>query len=160
MYIYIYIYIYIIYIRGGTASRTPRETRRASRQARRGTNDGQLERIAHHTLATANIYTYTPIIQNTVYIILIRRCKHLLVVVYKFLSCTLAYYIDGRMAGLMDGVVEWVAARSDGEGQMGPNKSLTQSVQQPTYDKINEKVLKKGNMGSALVGVAANCMLC
>ena len=37
-------------------------------------------------ISTANIYTYTPIIYNTVYIILIRRCKHLSVVVCKFLS--------------------------------------------------------------------------
>ena len=34
--------------------------------------------------STANIYTYTPISLNTAYIILIRHCKHLLVVVYKF----------------------------------------------------------------------------
>ena len=37
--------------------------------------------------STADIYTYTPIIYNTVYIILIRHCKHLLVVVYKNMSC-------------------------------------------------------------------------
>ena len=36
--------------------------------------------------STADIYTYTPIIKNTVYIVLSRHCKHLLVVVYKFLS--------------------------------------------------------------------------
>ena len=37
--------------------------------------------------STANIHTYTPHIYNTVYINLIRHCKHLLVVVYIFLSC-------------------------------------------------------------------------
>ena len=36
--------------------------------------------------STANIHTYTPISYNTVYISLIRHCKHLLVVVYKSLS--------------------------------------------------------------------------
>ena len=36
--------------------------------------------------STANIHTYTPIVQNTVYIILSRHCNHLLVVVYKLLS--------------------------------------------------------------------------
>ena len=41
-------------------------------------------------LSTAKMYTYTPIILNTVYIFLIRHCKHLLVVVYKFLSRTYA----------------------------------------------------------------------
>ena len=34
------------------------------------------------------MYTYTPINYNTVYIVLIRHCKHLLVVVYESLSCT------------------------------------------------------------------------
>ena len=38
----------------------------------------------------AAIYTYTPLIQNTLYIVLIRHCKHLLVVVYKLLSRTMA----------------------------------------------------------------------
>ena len=36
--------------------------------------------------STANIYTYTPIICATVYMVSIRHCKRLLVVVYKFLS--------------------------------------------------------------------------
>ena len=36
--------------------------------------------------STANIYTYTPIMCNTVYIILRRHCEHLLVVVYKLLG--------------------------------------------------------------------------
>ena len=36
--------------------------------------------------STANIYTSTPTIQNTLYIILIGHCKHLLVVVYRSLS--------------------------------------------------------------------------
>ena len=35
---------------------------------------------------TANIYTYTPIIKNTVYIMFIRHCKRLLVAVHKSLS--------------------------------------------------------------------------
>ena len=39
--------------------------------------------------STANIYTYTLIVNNTVYIILIRHCKHFLVVVYQFLSCNI-----------------------------------------------------------------------
>ena len=36
--------------------------------------------------STANIYTCTPIVYNTVYINLIRHRKHLLVVVYKYVS--------------------------------------------------------------------------
>ena len=40
-------------------------------------------------LSTANIETYTPIVYNTVYIILIRHRRHLLVVVYKFVLCKL-----------------------------------------------------------------------
>ena len=36
--------------------------------------------------STANIYTYTPIVYNTIYISLTRRCKHFLGVVYKLLS--------------------------------------------------------------------------
>ena len=36
--------------------------------------------------STAKIYTYTPIVQNTIYIILSRHCRHLLVVLYKSLS--------------------------------------------------------------------------
>ena len=36
--------------------------------------------------STANIYTYTPIVQNTLYIVLLRHCKHLLAVVYRLLS--------------------------------------------------------------------------
>ena len=43
--------------------------------------------------STDNIYTYAPIIQNTIYLILIRRCKDLLVVVYKFMSCICVIYI-------------------------------------------------------------------
>ena len=47
-------------------------------------------RLCHLRVAgsTTNIYTYTPIIQSTVYIVLIRHCKRLLVVVYKSLSRT------------------------------------------------------------------------
>ena len=37
-------------------------------------------------ISTANIYTYPPINYNTVYIMLCRHCKYLLVVVYKFMS--------------------------------------------------------------------------
>ena len=40
-------------------------------------------------LSAANMYTYTPIVYNTVYTIFIRHCKLMLVVVYKFLSCRL-----------------------------------------------------------------------
>ena len=44
-------------------------------------------------MSTANIHTYTPSIYNTVYIITIRHCKHLSVVVYKFISCNMYIYI-------------------------------------------------------------------
>ena len=52
---------------------------------------------------TAKIYTYTPIIWNTVYIILIRHCKHLLVVVYKSLSRMKALLRHGEIHGARDG---------------------------------------------------------
>ena len=53
--------------------------------------NNHIEHIDYCTLySTANIYTYTPIIYDTVYMILIRHCKHLLVVVYKILSCMLS----------------------------------------------------------------------
>ena len=46
--------------------------------------------------STANAYTYTPIVWNAVYITVVRHCKHLLVVVYKFMSCRETYnsYVD------------------------------------------------------------------
>ena len=46
--------------------------------------------FSRERMSTANVYTYTLSIYNTVYIISIRHCKHLLVVVYKCLSCTSA----------------------------------------------------------------------
>ena len=70
MYVYIYIYIFVSGVRDSAA---------VLAQARDG-------RTAPALPSTANIYTYTPIIQNTVYITLGRQCKHLLVVVHNILS--------------------------------------------------------------------------
>ena len=44
-------------------------------------------------ISTAKTYTYTTFVQNAVYIVLIRHCKHLLAVVYKFLSCMMLYVL-------------------------------------------------------------------
>ena len=70
LYIYIYIHTYIHIHKNITA-------------------EDMLQGLQHPNVvltSTANIYTYTPIIYNTAYIILIRHCKYLLVVVYNFLT--------------------------------------------------------------------------
>ena len=46
------------------------------------------------SLSTANIYTYTPTIWNTVYLFWIRYCKYWYVDVYKCLSRTLAGLVE------------------------------------------------------------------
>ena len=45
---------------------------------------------SENTRSTADSYTRTPMIQSTLYVTSIRHCKHLLVVVYEFLSCSIA----------------------------------------------------------------------
>ena len=76
--IHIYIYIYTFLGRGGHQEGAAAD--RLSSVARwRRTGDLCV-------MSTANVYTYTPIMYNTLYIISIRHCKHLLVVVYKPLS--------------------------------------------------------------------------
>ena len=79
IYIYIYIYIYDDHQECVEHLRLPLLSRFFSRQELKYTH------ICTY-ISTANINTYTPIIQNTLYIILIRHCKHLLVVVYTSLS--------------------------------------------------------------------------
>ena len=51
--------------------------------------------------STAKIYTYTPIMYDTVYIISIRRCNHFLVVVYEFLSRSRRIIIATTIANVM-----------------------------------------------------------
>ena len=78
MYIYTYIHTYIHIHTYVLPARPPAKGTRLSHVLYRDL-----------TISTANVYTYTPIVYDTVYIILIRHCKHLLVVVYKSWSCTI-----------------------------------------------------------------------
>ena len=80
-YIYIYIYIYTHMYVWGLVRRLFLQT--VSEPAFQG---GHARAARTGPGSTAKIYTYTPIISSTVYIILIRHCKYLLVVVYKLLS--------------------------------------------------------------------------